>query len=97
MGTLEFWPLCPKSVEVSFWDYQHVGDFILLLQAEARGASLDEMIGEFSRSARANSRKLARLTVRSYLERAHWLYDEKFWPLMWTFDDDGIACPETKG
>lgn len=88
MGTLELWPLCPKSPEIQPYDYENLPAYIGLVCAETRGASFDEMIRRVFPGRATPKRKIAHLAIASYLARARWLYDQKFGPLMWTFDGD---------
>jgi len=82
-----FWPLIPRTGPPSERDYRSTALYLRLLMAEANGATECEIARDVFLNVKTNSPRLAWLAARSHLERARWLFENDFLPLMWAMDD----------
>lgn len=87
MGCVIFLPMVPSPGEVSDYDYRSLATYADLLEAERGGASEGDMARFVLHLDASQIPSVARIAVRSHLQRAHWLVDQGFWPLLWCLND----------
>lgn len=85
-GSVIFWPLIPRTAPPSDYDIRNLATYVRLLVAESNGAGEREVARDVFLRVTPSDR-LAGMAARSHLERAHWLFENKFLPLMWAIDD----------
>jgi hypothetical protein len=86
-GTTFFWPMVPRMAPPADYDFHNAELYLRLLLAEASGASEFEIARDVFLNVKTPCIRLASLAARSHLERAHWLFENRFLPLIWAIDD----------
>jgi hypothetical protein len=81
------WPLSPSADEVVDYDYRHLPTYVRLLSAAANGATVNDMARDIFRIDPVTQGRAARLAVRTHLSRAHWLIEQRFFPLIYWLEE----------
>ncbi len=86
-GNILLWPVNPNTLEITDYDYRHAQFYLSLLTAEAHAEDTQQIVRWLMEQVPSTSPKLARAIVSSHLQRARWLLDRRFFPLLWALDD----------